>query len=486
MRLGLRLFFAFFLITGLTAFFVLRVFLGEVKPSVREVMEDLMVDTAHLVAEAAAQEMALLEPGQSLAEGHLAQQLSAYAKRSVDARIWGLRKQSLDLRIYLTDARGQVLLDSDPQSAVGQDYSQWRDVALALRGEYGARTSNAIDGDERSAVMYVAAPVRAPLSSPLAGRTLGVVTVAKPLASVQRFIDRAEQRILVAGLSLLLFSMAIGVAVTGWLVMSVRRLRNYAQQVQAGERQELPQVPGELGDLARAMEAMRLRLEGREHIEQTVRALTHELKSPLAAMRGAGELLQDELAPADRQRFAVQVVEQSERMRELIDRMLELSKLELQRGPAHPERLRLDVLFQAVLDQQADRITQRQLQLRFLKTEPLLVDADAEMLTLALSNLLSNALDFAPTGSVLELAIWREGSISCVSLRDHGPGVPDFAMQQLGRRFFSTARPDGGGKGSGLGLAIAMQVAALHGGGLQFEAAAPGLRVRFTLASPTS
>jgi len=482
MKIGLRLFLAFFLIAGLSAFFILRVILAEVKPSVREVMEDLMVDSANVLAVLAEDELQAYADGQGqpLAGSRLARQLREYAQRPVDAQIWGMRKQSLDFRIYLTDARGQVLLDTGEQPAVGQDYSKWRDVALALRGEYGARTSRMVLNDDASHVMYVAAPVRESGT----GRLLGVLTVAKPLATVQRFIDRAEQRILFAGLSLLGLSLLIGVAVTAWLVLTVRRLRDYAQKVQAGgERQAVPRVSGELGELAQAMDAMRARLEGREHIEQTVRALTHELKSPLAALRGAGELLQEELAPADRQRFATQVVEQSERLRELVDRMLELSKLELQSAPAHPERVQLEALLQRVLDRAEPRLSQRGLQLQWLQREAIALQADPEQLELALSNLLGNALDFAPPGSALELRLWREPGRACFSVRDHGPGVPALVWTQLGQRFFSTARPQGGGKGSGLGLAIARQVALLHGGKLQFEAAEPGLRVIFTLAS---
>lgn len=475
MRLGLRLFFGFFLITGLTAFFLLRVFMAEVKPSVREVMEDIMVDTANLLAELAQDDLAALQPGADLTGSRFARRVQDYAQRPVDAQIWGLRKQSLDFRIYVTDAQGRVVLDSGPKPAVGQDYSQWRDVHLALRGEYGARSSRIVETNDRSSVMYVAAPVRSD------GRVIGVVTVAKPLATVQQFIDRAERRILIAGALLLLFSLAIGVAVTGWLVFSVRRLRQYAQRVQTGRRLAVPQMPGELGELAQAMDAMRQRLDGREHIEHTVRALTHELKSPLAAMRGAGELLQDELAAPDRQRFAGQVIEQSERMRELVERMLELSKLEMQQGPAHPEHLRLDELADAVLLGLADRLAQRRLTVVWRVREALCVNADRELLQLSLSNLLGNAIDFAPAGSVLELGLSAAQGQVLLSLRDHGPGVPAAAWAQLGQRFFSTARPGSLSKGSGLGLAIVRQVAVLHGGSLAFEPAHPGLRVMLTL-----
>lgn len=484
MRIGLRLFLAFFLITGLTAFFIMRVILAEVKPSVREVMEDMMVDSAHVLAELAVDDLMAHQQGQPLAGSRLAQRLYEYAKRPIDAQIWGLRKQSLDLRIYVTDAQGQVLLDTGDKPAVGQDYSQWRDVSRALRGEYGARTSQSVRNDDTSHVMYVAAPVR----SPKTGDVLGVLTVAKPLATVQRFIDRAEQRILVSGLSLLALSLAVGIAVTAWLVLTVRRLRDYAQRVQAGgPRQVPPRVSGELGELARAMDAMRGRLDGRDHIEQTVRALTHELKSPLAALRGAGELLQEELAPADRQRFAAQVVSQSERLKELVDRMLALSKLELQSTPAHPERVQLGEVVAQVLARSQARLSQQRMQIQWLAHEAIALRADPEQLELALANLLGNALDFAPAGGRLDLRLWREPGFAHFSLRDHGPGVPAVVWEQLGRRFFSTARPSdqgrAGGKGSGLGLAIAAQVALLHGGRLRFEPAEPGLRVIFTLAS---
>ena len=153
--------------------------------------------------------------------------------------------------------------------------------------------SREIPADDASGVMHIAAPIQ------VQGRIAGVLTVAKPVRTVQRFIDRAERKVLMGGLLLLALSAAVGVAVTLWMVWNVRRLRDYALSVQGpadGEHHEpgapptaalaVPEVPGELGDLARAMDRMRARLEGRDYIEGYVRALTHELKSPVAAIRG--------------------------------------------------------------------------------------------------------------------------------------------------------------------------------------------------------
>lgn len=271
---------------------------------------------------------------------------------------------------------------------------------------------------------------------------------------------------------------------TLWLVASVRRLRRYAQQAQAGQAIAPPDMPGELGDLAHAMDDMRRRLEGREQLEHDVRALTHELKSPLAALRASGELLQDELPAADRQRFAAQVLDQTARLQTLVERVLGLSQLEAQVGLGEQQRLVLVEWTEAQLERQAPRLAQKGLGVVWTARDDVAVRADAALLEMAFGNLLVNAIDFAPPGSTLELAVNTAATTARLTLRDHGPGVPAAAFSQLGQRFFSTARPGSLVKGSGLGLAIARRVAELHGGRLAFEAAQPGLKVSLML--PTS
>jgi two-component system sensor histidine kinase CreC len=484
MRLGLRLLFAFFVITGLAGFFALQVFQSEVKPSAREVMEDALVDTANLIAEQAGAELRAMPPGGTLQDSRLAREVAAYRQRPVDIQIWGLHKRTLDLRIYVTDATGRVVLDSGfgPQapgaaasSAVGADYSHWRDVRLTLRGEYGARATRSVPGDDASSVMYVAAPVRD------GARVIGVVTVGKPLATVQQFIDRAQRRIFVAGFWLLGLSAAVGVLVTIWMVRAVRQLKTYATQVHAGERVPVPRLPGELGDLAAAVDEMRERLEDRERLEHTVRALTHELKSPLTAIQGAAELLGEELPAQDRERFARQIQDQSLRLRDLVDRMLELSRLEGQRAISNPRTIVLLALIDEVATAHVPLAIQRGIGLVWEARADLTLTGESEALVLLFSNLWANALDFAPEGSAITVALRRVGPQAVFTMRDTGPGVSDFALPQLGQRFFSLPRPRDGRRGSGLGLAVARQAAALHGGTVAFESAAPGLRVTLRL-----
>jgi two-component system, OmpR family, sensor histidine kinase CreC len=466
MRLGIRLLFGFFLVTGLAAFFVLRIFTAEIKPSVREVMEDMMVDTANILAEIAVDDLV----AGTMATGRFATQVNEYAQRPIDAKIWGLEKQSLDYRVYVTDNRGKVLFDSS-NIAVGQDYSQWRDVALTLRGEYGARATREVQTDDKTSIMYVAAPINHH------DKVIGVLTVAKPVATVQAFIDRAERKILISGLWLLFLSAAVGVIVTLWVVVSIRKLRSYANEIEAGKKIPMPHISGELGDLAKAMAAMRQRVEGREYVEAYVRALTHEFKSPLAAIRGAGELLQEDLPEPDRQSFANDVLLQTQRLQSMVDRLLELSKLEQRQELVNPRRVVLaDFLTDFVASTRLNRphIT-IQLKLDDQRYESAI---EHDLLVLALNNLVDNAAAFSPANSPVIIEL--KGRV--IAIQDHGIGVSDFAFDKLGQKFFSTVRPDGVTKGSGLGLAIAQQIVTLHGGQMTMLNTHPGFRVELHLA----
>lgn len=212
------------------------------------------------------------------------------------------------------------------------------------------------------------------------------------MSTVQKFVDRAEQHILVQGAWLLALSLAVGVAVTLWTVWQVRRLRNYAHQVQFGERVAPPEMPGELGELAQAMDNMRERLHDHRHLENTVRVLTHELKGPMAAIAGAAELLHDALPARDREAFALQITAQVQRQRELVERLLELSKLEHRRVLEHSRRLDLGELVDAVLQRAQAQLHQRGLRVLWQQRDAAPIQAEPELLELALANLCPAAL----------------------------------------------------------------------------------------------
>ena len=465
MKLWARVFLGYFLIVGLSGWFLLRVFVSEVKPGVRDAVEDVMVDTAQLLAELARDDLL----ANRLPNGRFAQSVEAYRQRPVKATIWGLEKQTLDFRIYVTDANGIVRYDSE-HKAVGENYANWHDVYRTLRGEYGARSTRDDPADETSGVMHVAAAIKDQQ------RIVGVVTVAKPSRTLAPIIERGERTVFRQGLLLLGITLLIGSIFTAWLTLSMGKLVRYARLLAAGQPAEPPsRGRDEIGELSRALAQLRNEVDGRAYVEHYVQHLTHEMKSPLAAIRGAAELLaESDLPEAERQRFVGNVQLQSERLQTLIDKLLRLAQLEQQRELEAPVTLSVQELFADLEQALSPQALRRQIQMSFSADPALQITGDRFLLSLALTNLLQNALDFSPVGGTITCTASADATHVTIRVQDQGPGIADYAHERLFERFFSLFCPDGAPKSTGLGLALVREIATLHGGEILLENSAEG------------
>ena len=130
----------------------------------------------------------------------------------------------------------------------------------------------------------------------------------------------------------------------------------------------------------------------------------------------------------------------------------------------NPETISLATLVEQAIDAVQPKLVAKSLDVARAFDTDAQVRGERFLLSRALSNLLDNAIDFAPAHSTLQATVARQGNIVELKLRDHGPGIPDYAADRLFERFYSLPRPDGGAKSSGLGLAFVAQVASLHGG----------------------
>ncbi|KPA87409.1 MULTISPECIES: two-component system sensor histidine kinase CreC [Pseudomonas] len=471
MPLGLRIFLVYFLFVGLTGYFVLSTVMKEIRPGVRQSTEETLVDTANLLAEILHDDVKSGTLGQS----RLPEVLKAYGQRKPAANIWGLPKNQVNHRIYVTDAKGIVLLDS-AGLALGQDYSRWNDVYLTLRGEYGARSTRSDPDDPNSSVMHVGAPITDH------GQIIGVVTVAKPNSSLQPYVDRTEHRLILWGAGLIALGLLFGALLSWWLSAALRRLTAYAQAVSEGRRAELPHYRGgEMEQLANAVEHMRTQLEGKAYVERYVHTLTHELKSPLAAIRGAAELLHGEMPDAQRERFVGNIENESARMQQLIERLLNLALVEQRQVLEEQVEVPLAALVDDVLQAQAARIERAGLQIERRIAAHVSVFGERFLLRQAIGNLLENALDFTPAGGTIRFAAEREGQLLRFSLFNQAEAIPDYALPRLSERFYSLPRPQSGRKSTGLGLNFVEEVVKLHGGELRIGNVEGGVEVTLRL-----
>ncbi|WP_394779685.1 two-component system sensor histidine kinase CreC [Undibacterium sp.] len=460
MKLGLRVFLGYFLIVGLAALVVQQVFLKEVKPAVRQAMEATLVDTANILAELAVNDM----KNGHIANGEFAARIREYSQRNINAKIWGLNKSRLDYRVYVTDKNGIVVFDSAGE-AVGKDYSRWNNVYETLRGQYGARSTRENAADESSAVMHVAAAI-------MDGKQLlGVLTVAKPNNSLQPALNKSARIILNWSAGLIIVSLLIGGSMTWWVSNTLSRLQNYARAVTAGERAEPPtRGPQEIVELGRRLEGMRQQLEGKQYVENTMHALTHELKSPLAAIRGAAELLTDERkesVPAEmQQRFLNNIREQTQRLSQLVEKMLALAALENRQALENPEAVDMRALLQEVmmLVQATSEDAHVELNLEADKESQFFIRGDKLLLKQACVNLLDNAVSFSAAGTRISTTLSISHGLLNICVRDQGAGIPEYALPRIFERFYSLPRPDGKAKSTGLGLCFVREIAHLHKG----------------------
>jgi two-component system, OmpR family, sensor histidine kinase CreC len=457
MKLGLRIFLCSLVIFAGCVYFPVDWMWSTLRTRYLEGVEEPLVDTANLLASVVEEDMA--RPGFDAAT--LRAPFDRAHTRALTAQIYDLQKSAVDLQLYITDAAGTVVFDTREPSAVGEDYSDWRDVKLTLAGQYGARTTRN-ENDPLSSVLYVAAPLYQ------GDRIAGVLTVAKPTASIQSFLRLARPAILQAGLLSLGVAALLSLAVSYWLTRPLGRLARYADAIREGRRPAFPNLGRtEIADLGLALRRMQEALEGRRYAEKYVQTLTHELKSPLSAIRAAAELLHDGMPPAQQARFVANIRTETERISRIVERMLELATLENRREKPEMGPVDLAALVNTVVESQEPQLAAKGLQVEIQVPERLTLTGNAFLLHQALANLLQNAIDFSPTDGRLQVEASANPDRVTIAVTDEGPGVPEYAQSKIFERFYSLARPGTGKKSTGLGLNLVREVAQLHDGTIQ-------------------
>lgn len=461
MNFFVRYFVGYVVVTALAVLLAMKLFTDQLVPGVRQSVEETLVQTANLMAEMAAGEMAHAQGKATSVEG-IEAMFRAYEKRRFDARIYGVLKSEPDLRVYVTDAAGRVVFDSTGRD-VGKDYSRWLDVSRTLKGEYGARTTRENEYDGTSSVMYVAAPILRE------GRIVGVLSVGKPSRSFQGFIDLTVAKAWQSAWWLFGLAMLLALGFSYWMTRDLRRLVEHADEVADGRRARIPvEGRGELRRLAQALEHLRAELDGKAHVEKVSQLLAHELKSPIAAIRGAVELLPDETDADRRARLEANIAAESERLQRIVEGVLNLARVENRDRLDEVERIAFDALVADVLDTRAARLAARKLRLD-TRLAPAEVSGNRFLLRQAVANLIDNAIDFSPAGGTLTVELETADGNARLRIRDRGPGIPDYARPRLFERFYSTPRPDSGERSSGLGLNLVREAARLHGGDIVLD-----------------
>lgn len=211
---------------------------------------------------------------------------------------------------------------------------------------------------------------------------------------------------------------------------------------------------------------------------------SHELRTPLASIRAVGQAALQEPNDANRSREAIaSIVEDTERLARLLDALLLLSRADAREIQLTRARVALDALVRGAVEQ-CEVLAEEKSHTITLDTVAVAVDGDADVLGLAIGNLLDNAIRYTPVGGRIRVAVTRREGLATVSVSDSGPGIAPEHHERLFDRFYRVdevrSRQSGG---TGLGLSIAGWAAAAHGGRVVLESA-PGAGSTFRLELP--
>jgi signal transduction histidine kinase len=264
------------------------------------------------------------------------------------------------------------------------------------------------------------------------------------------------------------------------LTQPVRKLQAAVERFGRGELDERVMTTrrDELGELARTFNRMAERIKMLLAAERRLLAdISHELRSPLARLSVAIELARtgDPGPQLDR------IEKEADRLNSLVGELLQVTRAEGDPSQLRCEGVRLDELVEDVVEDVRVEAGARGCGIELQSSAAVEVNGDPELLRRAVENVLRNAIRYEPPGSNVEVNVGPKG----VSVRDHGPGVPNDLLDRIFDPFYRVdTHRDRASGGVGLGLSIARRAIALHKGSIRAENASPGLCVRIEL--PTS
>lgn len=419
------------------------------RPSAKRVVEDSLVDTSRLLSALVADELAQRK---GAFRSTLNQRLM-HTFSDQNSPLWYDQKTQSQLHVYITDKVGRVIYDSK-NTQIGADFSRWNDVYLTLQGKYGARSTD-ING---SSVMYVASPIV------YDGQLLGVLSVGKPTHTLIPYISKSTHELTRIILAIMALALLISVLMAWWLRHSIQSINRYTQ----GLAQHTPPyfyLGKELNELTSNITAMKDTIENKAYVTEYVHTLTHELKSPLTAIKASGELLADELSAKEREQFSHIIKEQTGKLTHLVDSLLTLAKIEqpdfkLKLEPCSPNEL-----IDSCLNQQSAKLAKTRTDVQFYAQQHELM-ADKFWLSQALQNVIDNAIHYGEHYLLIDMQADNQ-TLTINIINDSCP-LPDFVSQKVFERYFSLGG-DKATKGTGLGLTLVKQIIEQHGGNVSFN-----------------
>jgi two-component system, NtrC family, sensor histidine kinase GlrK len=312
--------------------------------------------------------------------------------------------------------------------------------------------------------------------------------IGHEVAEMRRQADEAQRQLFWQALAVIPAAFVLAILGTLLIARPVRQVDRAIRRLGSGQWKTPVEVDGprDLEELGQRLEWLRQRLlELDAQKVRFLRHVSHELKTPLAAIREGAQLLSDEvpgrLTPAQ-QEIAAILCHNCMQLQKRIEDLLGFDTIV--RGlaaPAKREPVSARPLLEQVLVDQQEFSKARRLEFD-IDAEPLVIPGDREQLRIVLDNLLSNAIKYSPSGGRIQVRMRRHGSQAMIEVCDEGPGIRPEERAKVFQPFYQgSAVHDGHVKGTGLGLSITQEYVRAHDGSIEIVEVPRGACLRVLL-----
>ena len=369
--------------------------------------------------------------------------------------------QDEDFRVLVLDASARVVYDTGYEE-VGKTYLV-PEVLEALQDKDVAR-------EQRNGTVYAAASIVGSGS-----QHDGVVFIADSLQDVDATVGDIASKAYIMMVTLLVIVIIVMIIMSKMFTEPLKRMIKVIQKMAEGhleQRLEIKnQTHNEIVDLALACNHMADQLEKVDSSrQQFVSNVSHELKTPLSSIKVLSEsiLLQEEVPKEMYVEFLHDINSEIDRMSAIINDLLTLVKLDQKEIPLNFAETDLNKVMEDIIKRMTTLAAAKQIQIHYSKEKEVLAEADEMKLTLAISNLVDNAIKYTPEGGNVTVVLDADHQNAFITVTDTGIGIPEDEINRIFERFYRVDKTrDRETGGTGLGLSITYATVMMHNGSIK-------------------
>ena len=393
--------------------------------------------------------------------------------------------KAIDADIYLTNVNGKTLICTHQEHCSHKDKQIPSEIISTIKQDQVYTGVSTLSGIYQSPYYTVGLPL-------IVGdnQMAGMVFVSSDAGDLTEFLQEMLEMFLVSAICVMIIAFAVIYFVTSGMVRPLRSMVSATESFAHGDftvRVPVTEMD-EIGKLSMAFNNMATALAQQDSIRRSfVANVSHELKTPMTTIGGFVDGIMDGTIPPEKQQHYLSIVSSEvKRLSRLVRSMLNIARLESGEMKLQPKAFDINQVVCSTIFTFEQAIEEKQLDIRGLDTDRVMVSADEDLIHQVVYNLVENAVKFVNPGGYIEVSYRTEGKMTHISVKNSGEGISKEEISKVFERFYKTDRSRSQDKsGVGLGLNIVRSIIKLHEGEVIVRST-EGQFCEFTFTLPTA